>query len=652
MPNLTNVGDFALFKQSDPYLYVEQVRDYTADIQGEHVALEFRWSPNNSVFSAWIELTTDNLRDLVLDPNREFWIEFRATLVSDGPVSIDNLQLEVEQTPHDKYKGLNPSNFKCWECGNISSITRLEDLCFNPYDVNPAICLYDELNYMVNNLFGHKVEYFRTVADKRGTDITLFEHTLYNVLPATCLKVMVNGNEFPDSTLSYNPFGVEFEKPFEIEVTKKYWEEIFGGTTAPQKRDILYFPLNNRIYEVLSSSLVKGFMEKDTHWKISLIKYQPKSNRYEPDEVRSTLDELTTDTSELFETDLREQEEELTKPQQYNRFIGTDYDPSRKAIDEGINVVESKIQNYSTVIAEYYYDFSNLVKYNQPNQIPAVQYHQPTDFPENIDISYSCWFKSTKPAFITHVDGIDNMALDTTNNQLTFILSKNRNYQVGDYIKISRVGGINIFGKIINVLGSTTYIIELNPDVIAYIDNYNSQWSGLSSYKAEKIVPNNLLYGYDENESKGIIIDLLSNRYIRITLNGDVHIMPLDADITNDDFYGIFINISNQFRQISSYLWQRKWVENDPSSPQTTDLFNIYNRTINNVEPTERSNDNNFEILASNSLITNIRLYDTIIEFEKQSLILNQNIVKDSHRALIIDNALPKSSLPFIGQSK
>lgn len=652
MPILTNVGDFALFKQSEPYLYVQEVRDYTANIQGEVAALEFRWSSNNSVFSAWIELSTQNLRNLVLDPSKEFWIEFRGTLVSAGPVTLDNFQIEIEQTPNDKFAGFNPNSFTCWESGNITSISRLEDLCFNPYDVNPAICLYDELNYMVNNLFGHKVEYFRTVADTRATDIRLFEHTLYNVMPAVCLKVMVNGNEFPDSTLSYNPFGVEFEKPFEIEVTKKYWEEIFGYTTAPQKRDILYFSLNNRIYEVLSSSLVKGFMEQDTHWKISLIKYQPKSNRYEPEEVRSTLDSLTTDTSKLFETELRENEEELTNPQQYNRFIGTTYDPSRKAINENINVVEKRIENFSNVIAEYYYDFSNLVKLNNPTQESGVQYHQTVDFGSNKDISFSCWFKSAKPAFITPSDSIDNMALDTTSNQLIFILSKNRNYQIGDYIKISRVGGINIFGTIVNVGGPTTYTIAINPDVIEYINTYNSQWSGLSSYKAERIVPGNLIYGYDETTSKGVIMDLIANRYIRITLNSIVYVMPLDADITSEDFYGVFINVSNEFRQISSYLWQRKWVANNPSSPQTTDLFNIYNRTINNVEPDDRSNTKVFEILASNTLMTNIRLYDTIVEFEKQSLILNQNIVKDSQRALIIDNALPRLSLPFIGQSK
>ena len=41
MPILTNIGDFALFRTTDPYLYVQQMRDYTVELDGTQAALEF-----------------------------------------------------------------------------------------------------------------------------------------------------------------------------------------------------------------------------------------------------------------------------------------------------------------------------------------------------------------------------------------------------------------------------------------------------------------------------------------------------------------------------------------------------------------------------------------------------------------------------------
>jgi hypothetical protein len=653
MPTLTNIGDFALFKPSQAYLYVEQIRDYSVDLTGTLAALEFRWSLDNSTYSAWIELNMDNLRAIILDPTKELWIEFRATLVTGGPVTVDNFQVELETTPYDPYSDYTPPAINCAESGNVTSITRVLDLCFNPYDVNPAICLYNELSYMVNNLFGHNTEYFRAVPNKAAADITLKEYTLYDVDAAKCVKVLVENNEFPSSQLSYNPFGIDFELPFEIQIDKRYWEEIMGHNTGPQKNDIIYFPLNGRIYEVLSSFLFKAFMEQDSYWKVSLVKYQPKSNRYEPEGVRTLLDDLTTDSSEQFEEDLREQEEQYTKPQQYNRFIGNDgYDPSREAIDEKIVVIEKKVTNYSTVIAEFYYKLNSLVKLNQTSQNVAVQYREPVNFSLGDEIAYSAWFSEDKPAFFNPNDLVSIMALDTGNNKLTFEISANRNYAVGDYLKLYRVGGLTVYGVVDTVINPSKYILQLNSDVVAYLDNYNMTWTGLSSYKIEKTIPNNYLNGYDDATQKGIKIDLLVSRYIRITLNTDEYIFAMDQDLIQGSWYSVFINVSNQFRQASVNIWERKWIEGDPSSPQTTELFNIYNKTINSIEPEDRINTLKYNLLASNLQLTNIRLFDQTAEIEKQSTILNQNIVQDSQRALVIDNALPRLSLPFIAQSK
>ena len=50
--------------------------------------------------------------------------------------------------------------------------------------------------------------------------------------------------------------------------------------------------------------------------------------------------------------------------------------------------------------------------------------------------------------------------------------------------------------------------------------------------------------------------------------------------------------------------------------------------------------------------LTNVRLFNKVAETDKQPIILNQNIVKDAQLALIIDNALPQSKMPYIGYTR
>ena len=54
----------------------------------------------------------------------------------------------------------------------------------------------------------------------------------------------------------------------------------------------------------------------------------------------------------------------------------------------------------------------------------------------------------------------------------------------------------------------------------------------------------------------------------------------------------------------------------------------------------------------ANPFIGNKFLDEIETEDIKQMFILNQNIVQDSHLAIVIDNSLPRLKLPFIAQTK
>jgi len=651
MQELSNIGDYVIYDQKEAFLNVIRIRDFFLEVSGENISKEFRWSTDNKIYSAWTAMTMDTLREVELNILEELWVEVKFTLIESGAVTINSFSLDLEIKKANKNDSITSPIFTCSENGNLLSTVDLQSLCFNPYDVNPAACLYQELSYAVNNLFGHEVEYFKCDPDVKSKDITFNEYSIYSVTQQKCLKVLVENNEFPDAALQHNPFGIDFELPFEVHIDKNYWEEIFGRSTAPQKRDVLYFKLNNRVYEVISSYLFKAFMERDSYWKVSLIKYQPKANRYESQEIRDTLDALTTDSSELFEQEYREQEEKIAKPDQYSRFKGDGkYDPSRSKIHEDIEISEYKLENYSTIISEYQYRLSSLVNLSNTEQEPAIVYREVGNLSKDAEFSYSSWFATDKFKFYAPQDNLLSQALDTNTNELLITINKNRSYNVGDYLKFSRVPEITFYGKIITVNSPTSFTLKINSDIVNYLDNFNSMWSGMSNYTVEKIVPNNFLSGYSNNQ--GIKIDLFANRYFIITLNSEEYLIPLNKNLINGEFHGLFINISNKFKQISLHLWERKWISGVLSSPQTTDLYNNFSMTINNVNSEERISDTNYEINASNLILTNIRVYDQTLEAEKQANLLNQNIVQDEQRTIIIDNAFPSSQLPFIAHTK
>jgi hypothetical protein len=117
-------------------------------------------------------------------------------------------------------------------------------------------------------------------------------------------------------------------------------------------------------------------------------------------------------------------------------------------------------------------------------------------------------------------------------------------------------------------------------------------------------------------------------------------------------WYGLFINMSNFYRQLSVDLWIRKWSETNPTPQQTTLLENIYS-SVQTIEPMDLSSSREYSLIGSNLSLTNIRLYDKIeTEQSKQINMLNQTIVKDAQFSIIIDNAIPRLTLPWIANTK
>ena len=666
LATLTNIGDFAKITQTKPLHYVTKILNWVDDITGVGtVKKEFRWGTTNLVRGSWIDLTVENLQKIILDPNNELFVDFRFTLIAGGPVTIEDVYIEYLQAPEaaDIFLGYRPPMYVS-ENGNISNLTKIENFTFKPYLVNPAVVLYKELAYTINRLFGHDVLYARAVPMAIGRDVVLHEWTLSDVDEPCCIKVVVDKNEFPDNKIDYNPMGMDFEFPFEVQIVKEYFEEIFGIGTGPQKRDIVYFPLTNRIYEVESSYLWKDIMQQNVYWKVSLIKYQPKSNRYEPQDLRQYLADISTDFTEEFGEEVTEQELKITKPQQYDPKIGSrDYDPTRLNINNDLNITQTFFKNYNVTISESQYDLRSI--FDTTKDVTAITYRATSEFAKDEDRLLMGWFQGIKPKVNPTRDNIKGqLAKGVPTNGITplsFIINPKRNYKAGDLLKITRFNGLSLYGEHIAttpVTGGYVITIGVKTEIITFLDTYYPGWASssiTSGYVVEPDYETIMLNGWDSISETGWKLSLYANRYFVFRSTVDDLLFILPNDLIEGTWYGYVFNVSNFYQQASLDVWVRKWNENDLTPTMTTNLENIYSKSevIKAEDRTASTGAIKYTLTASNMLYTNIRLFKQIeTDLSKQIIMLNQAIVQDAQYAIIIDNAIQRLNLPWIANTK
>ena len=115
---------------------------------------------------------------------------------------------------------------------------------------------------------------------------------------------------------------------------------------------------------------------------------------------------------------------------------------------------------------------------------------------------------------------------------------------------------------------------------------------------------------------------------VRASINGtfyDFNIGPVVPDI----WYGLVFNMSNEFSQIGVNVWKMK--------EGTSELIKVF-AEAKPFYPATFDTGVNWHIDAHAISITNIRMFDAMVEEERQSNVLNQLIVRDADKAIIIDN--------------
>lgn len=822
-------GEYVVLANSEAYCNILKITGVEECFQDNGVGTilkkEFRYSIDNLTYSEFQEINAENLS--AVGAHSQAWFQFRYILLTGGPVTIQWAMPIFTTEPVDPYAGYVTPRIEDQSKIYAFPVTYRSNFLWEPYKMNRAVRLYKDLNLMVNNLFGHDVHYYRALPQGRSRDVFLMEYSLYEHAEKQCIKVVVPDNAFPDNKLNMGPFGVDFEMPFEIQIDKDYFQTIFGEGTGPQKRDVIYFPRTSRIYEISSSYLFRDFMNEPLYFKVTLIKWLPKSN-VEESESLNELEGFTVSATKLFEEPIKEEEIKVTNPEQFN-VARYDDDPVRSFLANDQEIVEEKILNYYTLISEFNYRMSALIdtseisvnlsstsnlvkdatyyarfspssvqpdsqlyysmkkfKYKGTNSGKAifefsdgnsqaqasynvaqifgpgslfrlfneeydgsavlvegdsiirgtgsagdtirieientanpgtftrldnitvldngtwsaalnsplaagqqirflneenitirtevvekliatcdttgyaefyyrkpVQYKGTTEFLSTQDRAFSAWFRVKENVKFPKVLA-DSFSLDIYTRELTVTLSKNSLIFVGDNIEITRVSSSQfmLFGTVTEIISQNSFKVEIPQYVLDFVQTSFSSWTGYTDLQFQKNPPKMFISSLDD-ASKGIKIELFGERHFRVTMNTETYFFSLPNNLPallKDKWYGLFINFSNIFKQLTLNVWRIQW-SSETNLPATTDLSIVLNKTVP-IAQGDRSSSIPYFLKPSSMDLTNVRLFNRVAETDKQPLVLNQNIVKDAHLAIIIDNALPQSKNPFIGRTR
>jgi hypothetical protein len=517
---------------------------------------------------------------------------------------------------------------------NGIQVTPITPFTFDPYKSLSAVNQFLALNSMVNRMFGVDTVWFRAVPQQRSKDVIFQEYTLSNVSDTPiCIKAMLNQGAAPDGKYNYDLMGLEYEIPFEVQVDKIYWEELAGKGTAPQRKDIVYVRISNRLYQVDSTYLRRGFMEQETTWVINLKKYQPEASRRESAALIDTIDKYTVGEEELFAIETLNEIEKLTNGKEFSQFNNTVRD-KYKHLDKKLKVVLNQMNIYGTIVAESYYDL------NSCSGVTAISYNIGDVITDKNDRSLLIWVKPM--TLSSTIYNVESIIPTSTKNRFTVKITAGKNFNIGDVFNISKSGSLIMFGYVVEDLGSNNYNIDIPNDVVNYLKNIKLDWYDARNYKMVSKNPINLISGLNTSSPSLLSVDVYSNQFIKVVLGDSVSTVVIPDRLSDGEWYGVVLNIGNSWNQYNINLYKRHQFDNDIK------LQNFYSGEFNLTPST--LGISSFAINKSESYITNIRFFNTTVEDEKQSNELLTYNTKDANQGLILDNCDPLYKAPYISK--
>ena len=646
-------GDQLLVSLQSPYENVTEVLGFTDSITGESTSCfynkDFRWGIDGVTYSDWVQLTDANLALLVLNPANKFWIQYRYTQVGDCTLTFNSIALEI----------LTDGGVICKipqiDCGGVDGCSGALNLAFdcceggwNPYDISRAGQMYTQLSAMASNLFGFCVKYYKTKADQRSSDVILKEYSLFDVIKSGEVKIMIPDNELPTRDIAFNPLMMDFPVQFEIHIVKSAFEAVFGIGSKPQMRDYLHFEqFLNRMYEVDAMAEADDFMYTGSYWRVSLVTYQQRTNVGYEDTVEGLAAEVSTEAlisnvEDKFRVERENEFKDVRKPNEYNTIGSQANDYVRRALNKKMTITAENVYNQWTIISKYHYALGTLFK-----GTTGVKYRYTGGWTNTENRAFTFWFR---PTYIAPIG--KNVVISSITNNAGYPmitapvgglpLGAAVEIKAGDWVAIKGTTSYNGIQKVLSIDYATNTLTLDTP----YIDGTITMTA-----KFNKEVSNTFIsYDTDVVPTLSFVQLTYTANWFIIKLNDVYYKYDLSKNsviFTKGKWYAAVINLNNLAKQLSLFLYNAVEQAGAINPDASADLTSIYVNT-QTVAATSVPSDYAWKLLGCQTDLTNIRIWSEPIEEELQELILSQYVVKDSHLALLLDNASPELLLPTV----
>lgn len=340
------------FKEAVIYGPIKILNDFDVNITSE---CQFSWSTDGACWTSWVGYLQYTKIAKNLDNDYFLRVLITGGL---GKIYYNNVLTDCYTI--------------CFDQSNVF----LKDFCegsnlFQPYNnLDCALQLQQQTADSIICMFGIPIYYLRVTPNQESVDYTFKEWTLHNVVDIKQLKLMIPDGQMPSSNPKLTDFDFDWEIDWETELSKSHFAKAFGDTAFPKQRDLIYVPLMKRLWEVNSAYDEKneGLLWRPTTWKLSLVKYNDKTN-IDKGDFEDLIDGWMVNKYEetIGEKERIEQERESGSPQLSSpRFSATNLydifmeDAIRKQVTKQDITIQDKLYcHHNTVTARNIYRFKN-----------------------------------------------------------------------------------------------------------------------------------------------------------------------------------------------------------------------------------------------------------------------------------------------------
>lgn len=197
-------------------------------------------------------------------------------------------------------------------------------------------------------------------------------------------------------------------------------------------------------------------------------------------------------------------------------------------------------------------------------------------------------------------------------------------------------------------------ISEQKAVIYKLVDNYIKEgdnraftsWFKFTNYNTEENY--NLLTNYDDINNIGYRIDILDGDLI-FTYGEDIY--ELNVSLESNIWYSYLINLNQVQRKVELYVYKRNISNESLASLAKSSKLKLLFSNSFDIIPKEMELDANTQeifINSSNMFLTNIRIYNDIIDLDYHSKMLNEKISRYAEYLILADNADEKITLPII----